>query len=150
MKNVFNQHDVADLINRINKLSPSSQPLWGKMSVDKMLGHCNVTYELVYDNIHPKPGKFKAFILKLLVKPIVVGNKPYAKNSQTSPEFLIKNSRNFETEKARLIQYIKRTQELGEKAFEGKESHSFGPLKASEWNALFYKHLDHHLVQFGV
>jgi len=43
------------------------------MSVDKMLTHSNVTYEMASENIHLKPGKFKAFILKLAVKPIFDG-----------------------------------------------------------------------------
>ena len=49
----------------------------------------------------------------------------------------------------RLIDYINRTQQLGENHFDGKESHSFGPLTKTEWNNMFYKHLDHHLAQFG-
>jgi hypothetical protein len=150
MKNVFNQHDAEQLTQRINKLSSNSQAIWGKMSVDKMLAHCNVTYELVYDSKPPKPGAFKAFILKMLVKNIVVGEKPYRKNSQTAPEFIIKDTRVFESEKARLIQHIHKTQQLGENFFEGKESHSFGNLTGKEWNNMFYKHLDHHLQQFGV
>ena len=43
---------------------------------------------------------------------------------------------------------ITKTQQLGENYFEGKESNSFGKLTASEWNNMFYKHLDHHLSQF--
>jgi hypothetical protein len=39
---------------------------------------------------------------------------------------------------------------MGADAFEGKESNSFGKLTASEWNIMMYKHLDHHLTQFGV
>ncbi|MCJ8164098.1 hypothetical protein MKJ04_04535 [Pontibacter sp. E15-1] len=31
-----------------------------------------------------------------------------------------------------------------------QESHSFGRLSSQEWNNMFYKHLDHHLSQFGV
>jgi SRSO17 transposase len=46
--------------------------------------------------------------------------------------------------------YIIKTQELGATHFEGKESHSFGTLTSTEWNNMFYKHLDHHLGQFGV
>ena len=33
---------------------------------------------------------------------------------------------------------------------DGKESFSFGKLKAQEWNNMFAKHLNHHLEQFGV
>ena len=150
MKNVFNEHDSKELTDRINKLSPATQALWGKMSVDQMLAHCNVTYELVYDNKHPKTNPFKKLLLKLLVKNYVVTEKMYKKNSPTAPEFVVKDSKNFEVEKKRLIDHIQKTLQLGETHFDGKESHSFGKLNKSEWNNMFYKHLDHHLSQFGV
>lgn len=62
MKNVFNPADVNDFIERINQLSPTTQAKWGKMSVDKMLAHCNVTYEMAFENIHKKPGMFLRYI----------------------------------------------------------------------------------------
>jgi hypothetical protein len=120
------------------------------MSVAQMLAHCSVTYEMVYANKHPKPNAFTKFMMKLFVKNIVVSEKPYAKNGRTAPQFLISDKRIFETEKTRLVDYIQKTQQLGEKEFDGKESHSFGKLSSSEWNNMFYKHLDHHLTQFGV
>ena len=150
MKSVFNPTHTAELISRINKLTPETQPQWGKMSVAQMLAHCNVTYEMAFEDKHPKPGAFKKFLLKMFVKPIVVNEKPYRKSSQTAPEFLIKDERNFEKEKQRLINYIQKTEQMGAPAFEGKESHSFGPLNPQEWNNMLYKHLDHHLTQFGV
>lgn len=149
MKNVFNHNDTLELINRINTLPSSAKALWGKMNVSQMLAHCNVTYEFVYDNIHPKPNAFKKFLLKLFVKGTVVTEKPYKKNSHTAPEFIIKSNKDFDTEKTRLINYINKTQELGETYFDGKESASFGVLSKGEWNIMFYKHLDHHLSQFG-
>ena len=53
-------------------------------------------------------------------------------------------------EQARLVEYIARVQQEGAQAFDGRESNSFGALTTTEWNTLFYKHLDHHLTQFGV
>lgn len=150
MKNVFDKKDKTELLSRIENLSASSKPKWGTMDVAKMLAHCNVTYEMVYDNKHAKPNAFKKFILKMFVKSIVVSEKPYKKNGQTATEFMIKDEKVFETEKKRLIDYINKTQELGENYFDGKESHSFGVLSAVEWNNMFSKHLDHHLTQFGV
>jgi hypothetical protein len=150
MKSVFNPADVAELIDRINKLTPETKPGWGKMSVEKMLAHCNVSYEMVYTDKHPKPNTFMKFILKALVKEKVVGPQSYKHNNPTAPAFLIKDERDFETEKKRLIDHLNQTLELGEAHFEGKESHSFGKLSIGEWNTMFYKHLDHHLTQFGV
>ncbi len=39
MKNIFNQSDTIELINRIEKLTPESKPKWGKMAVAQMLAH---------------------------------------------------------------------------------------------------------------
>ena len=150
MKNVFNQTDAAELINRINQLTPATERRCGKMTVAQMLAHCNVSYEMVYDNIHPKPNPLMKFLLKSLVKQKVVSEKPFPQNSRTGPQFIIRDDKNFEQEKSRLISYIHKTQQLGEAHFEGKESHSFGVLSKQEWNNMFYKHLDHHLTQCGV
>ncbi|MEZ0184687.1 DUF1569 domain-containing protein [Flavobacterium oncorhynchi] len=150
MQNIFLKEDCDQFINRINQLKSDSQRLWGKMSVDQMLAHCNVSYEMVYEDVHPKPNGFMKFILKLLVKSKVVDDKPYLKNNQTAPQFIIKGNRDFETERKRLISYLIRTQALGTNEFEGKESHSFGKLTSKEWNNMFAKHLEHHLSQFGV
>jgi hypothetical protein len=85
-----------------------------------------------------------------LVKKKVVSDGPYQKNGKTAPQFIITDKREFELEKNRLIAYIKNTQELGESHFDGKASLSFGALSKQELNNMFYKHLDHHLKQFGV
>ncbi|HRV52602.1 MAG: hypothetical protein BWX95_02235 [Bacteroidetes bacterium ADurb.Bin141] len=150
IKNIFDKPVVDEVINRINNLTTDSKPLWGKMSVSQMLAHCCVTYEFIYENKHPVPGTFKKILLKLFVKNTVVSDKPYKRNNPTAPEFLIRDNKNFETEKKRLIDFIERTYMLGAAHFENKESRSFGKLSLNEWNNMFYKHLDHHLGQFGV
>ena len=148
--NIFELSITNQLINRINQLNQSTQTKWGKMNVAQMLAHCNVTYEMVYENKHKPPGAFLKLILKAFVKKSVVNDVPYKKNSSTAPAFLIADERNFLTEKERLINYLNKTQQLGATHFEGKESISFGILNSKEWNNMFYKHLDHHLQQFGV
>ncbi len=150
MKNIFDTKDTREIIGRINKLTPETQHLWGKMNVAQMLAHCNVAYELVYTDKHPKPKGLKKFMIKLLAKNIVVGPRPYKRNTRTAPVFLISDERDFETEKKRLIEHLEKTRQLGAGHFNGKESHAFGPLTDKEWNTLFYKHLNHHLEQFGV
>lgn len=149
MKNIFDLQVSNDVIGRINKLSPTTQSVWGTMSVGQMLAHCNVAYEMVYDTKHPKAKGLKKFLLKLFVKSAVVSTKPFSKNGRTAPEFVITSTKDFEIEKKRLVAYIQKTQELGANHFHNKESHSFGNLTSDEWNNMFYKHLDHHLQQFA-
>ncbi|SOE19729.1 Protein of unknown function [Spirosomataceae bacterium TFI 002] len=150
MENVLIPSGANVMISRINKLTPATQANWGKMKVAQMLAHCCVTYEMLFDDIHPKPNAIKKFFIKLFIKGVVVGPKPYKKNSPTAPEFKIAGEKDFEKEKSRLIAYMAKVTALGENHFEGLESHSFGPLTKTEWNTMFAKHLDHHLTQFGV
>lgn len=147
---IFDASVTEQCISRVNKLTPLSQPLWGKMDVAQMLAHLCVAYEMVYENRHKKPGVLARWMLTKLVKPSVVGDRPYRKNSRTAPAFLIADPRHFDTEKQRLIVYLQRVQRDGVEFFHQRESHSFGPLSANEWSAMFYKHLDYHLSQFQV
>jgi hypothetical protein len=150
MKNLFDAQETKEAISRIENLTSSTEPQWGKMSVAQMLAHINVAYDMAHTDQYPKAGGFKKFMLKLFVKGAVVGPKPYAKNSRTASEFIIADERDFIAEKTKLVDYLQKTQELGVSHFHNKESTSFGPLTSKEWNVLFAKHLDHHLTQFGV
>lgn len=151
LPNIFTKPIVEQLIARINLLTPEHKPLRGKMSVDQMLAHCNVSYEYVYEPMkYKKSNFFMKLIMKAFVKKIVTSEKPYEHNGRTAPDMLIVDHKNFDAEKQRLIGFLLKTQELGAEHFEGLESQSFWKLTATEWNNLFYKHLDHHLTQFGV
>jgi N-acetyl-anhydromuramyl-L-alanine amidase AmpD len=150
LPNIFTQEVGDQIIERIQKLTPQSEAKWGKMNVAQMLAHCNIAYELSLENKHAKPGFITSLLLKLFVKKAVVNEVPYARNSRTAPVFMVVDEKIFEKEKERLIQYIRKVYHMGASAFEGKMSHGFGPLSSTEYNNMFYKHLDHHLGQFGV
>lgn len=150
LPNIFTKEVSDEIIDRINKLTPESTAEWGTMDVAQMLAHCSVSYEYVFDNKYKKPGFPMSLILKYVVKKVVTNEEPYKRNSRTAPDFVVVDRREFEKEKQRLIDYIRKTQELGEGHFDGKESHSFGKLTKDEWNNMFYKHLNHHLGQFRV
>lgn len=151
IKNIFDHQISTEIIHRIEQLQPTTQPKWGTMRVDQMLAHCNVTYRFTYESEQfKKPSAFKKFLLKTFVKKYVVNEEPYRKNGRTAPEFIMTDSKDFEKEKALLINFILKTQQLGSTYFEGLENFSFGKMTSKEWNNLFYKHLDHHLTQFGV
>ncbi len=150
MKSVFNAEIVNNLARRIEDLRPESQAVWGKMDVSQMLAHCNVSYQMAFEDNHPVAKGVKKWMMNWFIKPIVVSDKPYKKNSPTAPAFKIVDPKVFAEEKVKLLGYLQQTLALGEKEFEGKDSKSFGPLTAKEWDNMFYKHLDHHLKQFGV
>lgn len=150
LPSVFDPKTTEETFNRLEKLNYMSKPQWGKMNVAQMLAHLNVAYDLTYDRIPYKSSFFKKLLLKLLVKPLIVSEKAYKKNSHTAPEFIITNERDFEKEKSKFIDNVKQTEAHGIKYFEGRESTSFGTMTAKEWSTQFYKHINHHFTQFGV
>ena len=150
MLNTFDPATTASLLQRLEKLSPDTQPQWGKMDAAQMLAHVNVTYDITYGKTPVNRGAFAKFLFKLFLKKAVVGEKPYPKNSRTAPVFVIADQRDFDKEKAQLIKYINETEQNGASYFEGRDNPSFGPMTASEWSNLFYKHIDHHFTQFGL
>lgn len=147
---IFTPGVSEGLIDRINKLTPTTPAGWGKMNVAQMLAHLNVAYDLETGAIPTNNNMIMRWVLKKFVKPSVVGDKPYPKNGRTAPVFIISDERDFEKEKAKLIAHVERVQRAGASAYEGKANPSFGPMTAQEWSTLYHKHMDHHLTQFGV
>lgn len=150
LPSVFETATNEQLQQRLEQLRPDSPALWGKMDAAQMLAHVNTIYAVSFGD---KPSSYSFFlrlIMKWFVKPAVVNEQPYKHNLPTAPAFKVANQEDFEKEKAQLLAYMKRTQELGADYFEGKKSPSFGKMTSQEWNNQFYKHLDHHFRQFDV
>jgi len=150
LKNTFDSSTTDSCLIRLEQLKADTKPLWGKMSASQMLAHLNVPYDMTYGVLNPKFNYFTKLLLKWFVKPGVVGEKPYKRNSPTAPIFKIEGERDFEKEKSKLIENIRKTEALGSDHFEGLDYVSFGKMTAKEWSNLFYKHLDHHFTQFSL
>lgn len=148
MKSIFNTTANQEIINRINSLTPESQALWGKMSVDQMLKHINDAV-LVSFNEKPLKVPFVFKILGRMMKGFVFKQAEFAKNSPTAKEFKYDENFAFETVKNELISNFSRFQQ-GEQAITCKNHPFWGKMNAEDWNNLQWKHVDHHLRQFGV
>ena len=151
---IFSRAAVDALKTRIQRLSPDTRPQWGRMNAAQMLAHASKPYDTLFDadyqRRHPPHTGLMRLLLKWLVKPLVVGSRPYKPNTRTAPSYVVADERDLVRERDKLFGYLDRVQAEGRAGFEGRLSYSFGPLTAAEWNVLFYKHLDHHLRQFGV
>ena len=81
---------------------------------------------------------------------VLRSEKPLSKNSPTDPTFVVSDTRDFEKEKARLLAVMQRFHAAGQQAADGRVHSFFGRLTGGEWGVIMWKHLDHHLRQFGV
>lgn len=105
MKNIFNQLHSEEILNRIDKLSPDSQPQWGKMNVSQMLAHCSSFQDIAMGNSFPPRG-WLGIIVGRFAKQIMYNDKTLPHNMSTIPTILITNDRDFETEKEKLKQKL--------------------------------------------
>ena len=153
VKNLFDSSLAGDAKQRILELHDHSQPLWGTMTVAQTLAHCTSGLEMAMGLIKPKRAPFPANVLGLLIKPLVFGNdKPMRRNSPSSPELFSADHAkcDFERERGHLVAAIDRFANEGAACCSHHPHPFFGPLKPEQWAILMYKHIDHHLRQFGV
>lgn len=149
MNSIFEQDHANEIIVRIKQLRPDSQPRWGKMNVAQMLAHCSTFQEVAMGNTSSSRSWLGFFIGKL-VKPMFYNDKPLPKNMSTIPEIMIVDERDFEVEKETLISKIITFLNNGPEKCTTKPHPFFGKLSPEEWGKGIFKHLDHHLKQFGV
>lgn len=148
MLNLFDADDREALARRLADLEPSSPREWGKMNVGQMLAHCAVALEVPCgDRI--KAQSLLGRVLAPFVRSTVLGEKPFSHNAPTDPDFRIVDEHDFDKEKVRLAALIDRFCSRGPARAEGVVHSFFGRLTADQWGRLMYKHLDHHLRQFG-
>lgn len=149
MKNLFQPEVLEEIQQRIEKLQPNSKRLWGKMEVAQMLAHCTAAIEVAVGEKFP-PRMFIGRILAPFLKPVLTNEKPFKKNTPTDKSFLVIDQRNFEKEKSRLLELINRFSTGGPGKVTSHPHSFFGKLTPIQWSTGMYKHLDHHLRQFGV
>jgi Protein of unknown function (DUF1569) len=148
MKSIFNAKDNAEFIQRIDKLSPASQALWGKMNVSQMLAHCQAPIKIAVNDLELKRS-LMGILFGRIAKKQLTGSQPFKRNLPTFKEAKIIDERDFNTEKRALTELINRFV-AGPEIVTKKPHPFFGPLTIDEWDTLQVKHLDHHLRQFGV
>jgi len=150
MNNLFEAATAAQIKERIERLEPGSRRQWGKMSAAQAMAHCATTMEwAVGDRFAPR--MFAGRILGSLVKARVLKDEaPMRRNAPTAKSLVVTDDRDLRRESERLCALIDRFSVGGPERCT-KHAHTFfGQLTPDEWARLMYKHLDHHLRQFGV
>lgn len=148
VKSLFNAADNAEIIDRINKLTASSVSGWGKMHVDQMLAHCHVALQTAFGEVKLKRS-LMGMLFGSMARKQLLGSGEFKRNLPTDRHFIIQGNRNFNEEKDKLMNIVKRFTQQGRSAISTEAHPFFGKLTADEWDNLMWKHLDHHLRQFG-
>jgi hypothetical protein len=151
VKNLFDAARADELKERAARLTPDSPRQWGKMNPAQAVAHCALGFQLASGEQQPPRAGFPVRILGLVIKPLALGDdKPMRRNSPTIPVLLISDDCDLVRERERLCAAIDRFVAAGPAGCTGHPHTFFGRLTPEQWAILMYKHVDHHLRQFGV
>jgi hypothetical protein len=148
MKSLFEAAAVDEIKARIGRLRADSEKQWGKMNVAQMLAHCSAWMEMAVGLTSP-PRSLLGRVFGRMAKSTVLNQEPIRRNMPTDKSLIVSDERHFAVERERLLTWTDRFA-TGGPAGCTKHPHSFfGVLTPMEWATMAYKHMDHHLRQFG-
>jgi Protein of unknown function (DUF1569) len=147
VKNLFEAAVKQDIINRINKLTPQTQRQWGRMEVAQMLSHLQVPMGVALGTNTVK-GNFIMKLILPLFKKMLYDESDWKQSLPTDKSFIMTGQeKDFDKEKAALLDKLSRFTETN---IVSEKHPIFGKLTKEQWSKATWKHLDHHLRQFGV
>jgi hypothetical protein len=150
MKNLFEPERVREIRERLDRLQPSSERQWGTMAPAQMVEHCSRGLEMALGD-KKLPRVPISYVLGWVVKPLAFrDDEPFRRNSPTAQALIVSDAHDLDTERLRLHGLIDRFAAGGPSCCTAHPHAFFGRLTPDEWAILMYKHLDHHLRQFGV
>jgi hypothetical protein len=151
VKNLFDVAVANQIKTRLGRLGAQSERNWGKMTAAQMLAHCSVSMQWAVGEVVPDKAPLPVRLMGRLVKPMVFRNEdPLRKNSPTAKSLVVGDERDLGNERKRLSGLIDKFAAGGPAGCTNNPHSFFGKMTPEQWAILMYKHLDHHLRQFGV
>jgi len=150
MKSLFDPAIAKEVKERVGRLTPNSERHWGRMTAPQALAHLATAMEWAVGDSNP-PRTIIGYLFGAIAKSQVLKDeRPIAKNLPTDKSLVISDARDLDRERERLNVLIDRFCAGGPKGCTKHPHAFFGPMTPDEWSRLQYKHMDHHLRQFGV
>jgi hypothetical protein len=150
MKTIFNENVINELVGRIKSLELSASKNWGKMNSAQMLKHCVETEKMFQGEIKPSRVFIGRIFGKMALKSVLKNAKPLDKNQPTHKNLKITENPDFSSTKNEWIDLLKKYPTMSKVTFHGFVHPFFGKMDKEQIGTYNYKHIDHHLRQFGV
>jgi hypothetical protein len=148
-KSLFTSEIYQECLDRIALLTEHTRPQWGVMDAAQMISHCAEVLEVMNGKkLNNTPFMVKLF--RSFIRYVVVKGKPYSKSMKTHPQYVQDTERVFEFEKKRILLALKDFRKRSPEETNKIIHPLFGKMSMQEKGWSMYKHLDHHLRQFGI
>lgn len=147
MKSIWNEADYRELCTRVDRLTPQAPARWGRMNAPQMVCHCTDALRMINGDLPAAARKMPIRFTPL--KQLIIYWLPFPKGAPTAPELRSRVPQEWHGE----VEALRR--ELAAVVKRGVSGPfvphpAFGKLTPRAWGVLGYRHMDHHLKQFGV
>ena len=149
MKTLFDRSTNDEIIERLHTLTPQATNRWGKMNVSQMLGHLDLSFQANFGIIKLNRDLLLSTIFKPVAKRILLGGKPFPKNMPTDKKLLPKQPLDFFDEQKKVLAMIAKYATEGPAIICSNPHNILGKISPEQSAFISYKHVDHHLRQFG-
>lgn len=145
----FDPAVTAALLQRLAALAADAQPRWDAYDAAWMVRHCAETYEVATAQAPDLPF-LKRFLNRTYLRWRVTSERPFREDAPGPSAPVAADPEALEAARNRLTGLIRAAHSMEAGHMEGQRHPLHGRLSARQWSALYWKHLDHHLRQFGV
>jgi hypothetical protein len=148
MKSVLDIAIRKELQERITTLTSQHTPRWGKMNVHQMIEHCSRCEDMYHGKLSIKRAFLGRLLGTMMKKRILKNDMLFGRNAPTGRQLIISEMEgDIELQKKNWLKKIEQYSVYNNDNFVHP---FFGPMTKEEAGVFVYKHIDHHLRQFGV
>lgn len=144
-KNLYETAVLEEILERMSGISADTKPEWGKMDAAQMFAHCAEAQD-VY-NGKPLKVPFWMRLMRPVARGMLLNTKPFARNAPTIDQFKVVDPEDFDQQRDRMIDSLRTMHALGPRTMNHPV---LGHMSSEDIGWITYKHMDHHLRQFGV
>ncbi len=148
MQTLFDPKAREQVLARIARLSPEARARWGRLTVDRMVVHLVDGLKVAFGESESEfqPGILSTRLGRWMVIDAPI---PWPRGKVDAPEVFFRTdpSADFERDRDTLHDYVERFARGPEQVW--GRSPLLGNLGPEQWARLNWRHIDHHLRQFG-
>ena len=147
MRTIFDVSARDEILTRLDRLRAEERPRWGRLDAPRMLCH-------ISDQLRHGLGELEAHPIRspLALPPLnwlIIHVLPWPKGrAKSPPECLQRPADDWEIDRQECKRLVHAFCARGPDAA-WPISPVFGRISGASWGVLAYRHLDHHLRQFG-
>ena len=145
-KSLLNAIDRQELLDRLERLSPESARVWGTMTAHQMLAHLADWMLMAKGEL--ETARIRSVLRYPPLKQLAMYWLPFPRNVSTAPELKVRKPSAWAVEHAAVREHVRSFENTDLKSW--PEHPVFGKMDAKAWCVFGYRHMDHHLRQFGI